>query len=132
VDVALINTVRQETDLAASVLTGWPIIQALKRAADRGVKVRICLDGTQLAEREPTKVFWNLAATPGGRADAPQDLKSYQIDGRILRTEPRTFRPRASSGRTMIHMTDKHHAKADWQFTTDDAPVKLKHLYPFF
>lgn len=23
-----------------------------------------------------------------------------------------------------------HHAKADWQFTTDDARIKLKHLYP--
>jgi phosphatidylserine/phosphatidylglycerophosphate/cardiolipin synthase-like enzyme len=32
-------------------------MQALTRAADRGVKVRIYLDGTQLAEREPAKVF---------------------------------------------------------------------------
>jgi len=23
-----------------------------------------------------------------------------------------------------------HHAKSDWQFTTADAPIKLKHLYP--
>ena len=27
---------------------------------------------------------------------------------------------------------NKHHAKADWQFTTDDARVKLKKLYPHF
>jgi DDE superfamily endonuclease len=25
-----------------------------------------------------------------------------------------------------------HHAKADWQFTTGDARIKLKHLYPTF
>jgi hypothetical protein len=25
---------------------------------------------------------------------------------------------------------DKHHTKADWQFTTADARVKLKRLYP--
>ncbi len=25
---------------------------------------------------------------------------------------------------------NKHHAKADWQFTTPDARIKLKHLYP--
>ena len=25
---------------------------------------------------------------------------------------------------------NKHHAKANWQFTTDDARVKLKRLYP--
>ena len=27
---------------------------------------------------------------------------------------------------------NKHHAKADWQFTTDNARVKLKRLYPSF
>jgi hypothetical protein len=27
---------------------------------------------------------------------------------------------------------NKHHTKADWQFTSDDARIKLKHLYPTF
>jgi hypothetical protein len=27
---------------------------------------------------------------------------------------------------------NNHHAKADWKFTTDDARVKLKRLYPHF
>ena len=27
---------------------------------------------------------------------------------------------------------NRHHAKADWQFTTEDARIKLKHLYPTF
>ncbi len=27
---------------------------------------------------------------------------------------------------------NKHHAKADWQFTTADARIKLKRLYPHF
>src|SRR5207302_76463 len=27
---------------------------------------------------------------------------------------------------------NKHHAKADWQFTTPDARIKLKRLYPQF
>jgi len=40
-------------------------MQALTRAADRGVKVRIYLDGTRLAECAPTKVFRDLAETPG-------------------------------------------------------------------
>jgi phosphatidylserine/phosphatidylglycerophosphate/cardiolipin synthase-like enzyme len=47
--VALIDTARQEIDLAACVLTDWPVIQALIRAANRGVKVRTHLDRTQLA-----------------------------------------------------------------------------------
>jgi phosphatidylserine/phosphatidylglycerophosphate/cardiolipin synthase-like enzyme len=44
----------REIDMAAYVLTDWPILQALTRAADRGVHN---LDGTQLAEREPAKVL---------------------------------------------------------------------------
>jgi uncharacterized small protein (DUF1192 family) len=27
---------------------------------------------------------------------------------------------------------NKHHAKADWQFTSADARIKLKQLYPVF
>ena len=48
VDVALIE---HEIDFAAYVLTDWPVIQAVTRAADRGMRVRFYLDATQLAER---------------------------------------------------------------------------------
>jgi hypothetical protein len=67
-------------------------MQALTRAADRDVKIHIYLDGTQFAEREPPKVFHDLAETPGveiktkHKATAPMHLKSYQIDGGLLRT----------------------------------------------
>jgi phosphatidylserine/phosphatidylglycerophosphate/cardiolipin synthase-like enzyme len=47
--------------MAAYVLTDWPVMQALTRAADRGVAIRIYLDGTQPAEREQAKVFNDLA-----------------------------------------------------------------------
>jgi len=30
----------------------------------------------------------------------------------------------------MIQERNSKHAKADWQFTTADARIKLKHLYP--
>jgi hypothetical protein len=43
----------------------FPNMKSTWRASDRGAKVRICLDGTQLAERVPTKVFLDLAETPG-------------------------------------------------------------------
>jgi phosphatidylserine/phosphatidylglycerophosphate/cardiolipin synthase-like enzyme len=46
VDVALIDRAEHEIDLAAYVLTDWPVMQALTPAADRGVKVRIYLDGS--------------------------------------------------------------------------------------
>jgi phosphatidylserine/phosphatidylglycerophosphate/cardiolipin synthase-like enzyme len=72
-------------------------MQAPTRAADRGVKVRIYLDGTQLAEREPAKPSRDLAETPGVEIRtkhtpaAPMHLKSYQIDGRLLRTGAASF-----------------------------------------
>ena len=43
IDVALIDRAQHEIDMAAYVLTDWPVMQALTRAADRGVKVRIYL-----------------------------------------------------------------------------------------
>jgi phosphatidylserine/phosphatidylglycerophosphate/cardiolipin synthase-like enzyme len=66
----------------------------LKRAAERGVKVRIYLDGTQLAEREPTKVFEDLAHTGGVEIrenSAFMRLKSYELDGQLLRTGAANF-----------------------------------------
>jgi phosphatidylserine/phosphatidylglycerophosphate/cardiolipin synthase-like enzyme len=84
-------------DMAAYVLTDWPVMQALTRAADRGVHIRIYLDGTQFAEREPVKVFNDLAETPGveirikHKARDPMHLKSYQIDGTLLRTGAANF-----------------------------------------
>jgi phosphatidylserine/phosphatidylglycerophosphate/cardiolipin synthase-like enzyme len=92
IDVGLTDGAKHEIDFAAYALTDWPIMQALTRAADRGVKIRIYLDGTQFAEREPTKVFEDLAHTPGVEIrvkrenSASMHLKSYEIDGQLLRT----------------------------------------------
>ena len=97
VDVELIDRAEREIDLAAYVLTDWPIIQALTRAADRGVNVRIYLDATQLDEREPAKPFRDLAETSGVEIrtkhtpSAPMHLKSCQIDGKLLRTGAANF-----------------------------------------
>jgi hypothetical protein len=49
------------------------------------------------------------------------------------------MKPFVDSLMGMIHQVaaweadrNAHHAKADWQFTTDNARIKLKHLYPTF
>ena len=92
-DVALIDRAEHEIDMAAYELRDWAIIQALIRAADRGVKVRIYLDGAQIAEREPAKNFNDLAKKSGVEMRIKQDgsnlmhLDSYQADGRLLRTD---------------------------------------------
>ena len=64
VDVALIDRAEHKIDLAAYVLTDWPIMQRLTCAADHGVQIHTYLDGTQLAKRELTKVFHDLTETP--------------------------------------------------------------------
>src|ERR1700751_3632356 len=97
IDVGLIDSARHEIDFAAYVLADWPIMQALTRAAERGVKVRIYLDAMQFAERERTKVFDDLAHTSGvgirvkRENSAFMHLKSYEIDGQFLRTGAANF-----------------------------------------
>lgn len=87
----------QQAKVAVYAQTDWPVMQALTHAADRGVKVRLYLDSTQFAERAPTKVFRDLADTPSveirtkHRPAAPMHLKSYQSDGKLLRTGAANF-----------------------------------------
>ncbi len=66
-DVALIDRATHDIDIAAYVLTDWPVMRALIRAAGRGVKVRIYMDGRQIGEREPTQLFRELLANPRNR-----------------------------------------------------------------
>ncbi|WP_051335485.1 phospholipase D-like domain-containing protein [Methylocapsa acidiphila] len=97
IDVALINQAQSSIDLAAYVLTDWPVMEALARAADRGVRVRIYMDGGRIGERDPTVPFADLMADPGveiryKRPGAPlMHLKSYQIDGRLVRSGAANF-----------------------------------------
>lgn len=98
-DVELIDSAQTSIDFAAYVITDWPVMQALTRAADRGVSIRIYLDGGQLATHQQTSVFRELAETPGvviklKRIGAPlMHIKAYQIDGRLLRTGSANFSP---------------------------------------
>jgi phosphatidylserine/phosphatidylglycerophosphate/cardiolipin synthase-like enzyme len=93
IDVELIDSARREIDFAAYVLTDWPVMQALTRAADRGVRVRIYLDGTQFAEREPTRVFQDLAQTPG------VEIRVKLSHGAPMPKMLSNRRPRAANGR---------------------------------
>lgn len=97
IDVSLIDSARRSLDMAAYVLTDWPVISALDRAARRGVAVRLYLDGGWLGNHARTGPFRALLDNPGvairvKRAGAPlMHLKSYQIDGRVLRTGAANF-----------------------------------------
>ncbi len=97
VDVSLIDKAQYQIDIAAYVLTDWPVMFALLRAAERGVKVRIYMDRRRIGEREPVPPFRAILTHPNidvrfKRAGAPlMHLKSYQIDGRWLRTGAANF-----------------------------------------
>ena len=64
VDAALIESAQHESDLAGYVLTDWKLIEALTRAADRGVAINIYLDGGMTGEDPPSRPFKELAETP--------------------------------------------------------------------
>lgn len=90
-DVALIGTATRSIDMAAYILTDVAVIDALAAAAGRGVKIRLYRDPSG---REPSgavaEAQARLAAAPGVeiriKARGPlMHLKSYAIDGRVLR-----------------------------------------------
>ena len=97
IDVALIDAAKANIDMAAYVLTDWPVLEALSRAAARGVKVRLYLDAGRIGQREPTAPFAALLDNPAieiglKRAGSPlMHLKAYQIDCRLLRTGAANF-----------------------------------------
>jgi phosphatidylserine/phosphatidylglycerophosphate/cardiolipin synthase-like enzyme len=83
-DVALISSAAKTINLAAYSLTDRPVIAAIDLARRRGVAVRLILDRTQ------TQAYDELADLSDSmrlkRAGPIMHLKSYSLDGRILRS----------------------------------------------
>ena len=99
IDVGLIAAARRNIDIAAYVLTDRAIINALREAAQRGVRVRLYLDPDQRRDRRPDPMSAlslliaepNVEARYKAQADEMMHLKAFQIDGRILRTGSTNF-----------------------------------------
>ncbi len=94
IDVRLINDAHGSIDFAAYVLTDRAVASALGRAAMRGVKVRIYLDGEEMRGPSPIAQFTsapNMDVRVKARSRDLMHLKSYQIDGRVLRTGSANF-----------------------------------------
>lgn len=99
IDRALIGSARERLDMAAYVLTDRAVMEALIEAAKRGVRVRLYLDPDQPALRDanPSSLFAIMLATKGIEARMKTDgrdlmhLKSYHVDGRVLRTGAANF-----------------------------------------
>ncbi|HEY8213640.1 MAG: phospholipase D-like domain-containing protein [Methylocystis sp.] len=95
VDARLIGEARHSIDMAAYVLTDRSLTAALGRAAVRGVKVRIYLDGEEMGRSasaiEGIADAPNIEVRRKGRSRDLMHLKSYQVDGRVLRSGSANF-----------------------------------------
>ena len=90
-DVALIDRARRTVDMAAYVLTDRPVLEALERAARRGVAVRILVDREQLEDRPESAPLMALQDIRGVTLRVKvkrvyMHMKSYAVDGRWLRS----------------------------------------------
>lgn len=94
VDIRLISGARHAIDIAAYVITDRALIAALGRAAMRGVRVRVYLDGEEMGRNASILSVAeapNLAVRVKARNRDLMHLKSYQVDGRTLRTGSANF-----------------------------------------
>ena len=98
IDVALIGEAATQIDMPAYVLTDRAVVEALRQAASRGVKVRIWRGASEAARLSEFDVETQLRKWPQGlelRSSAPggelMHLKGYCVDHRLLRTGSANF-----------------------------------------
>jgi phosphatidylserine/phosphatidylglycerophosphate/cardiolipin synthase-like enzyme len=98
IDLSLLRSATRSIDLAAYLLTDTPLIEALADAASRGARVRVYLDGEQ--ESSGPGFAGRARGLRGAqrievRVKPPgtdiMHLKSYVVDGRLLRTGSANF-----------------------------------------
>ena len=98
IDVALIGEAAKQIDMRAYVLTDRAVVEALREASARGVKVRIWRDASEAARLNEFDVEVQLGGRVKGlelRSSAPggelMHLKGYCVDHRLLRTGSANF-----------------------------------------
>ena len=89
VDLAVLGKAQASIDFAAFILTDHAIVDALKDARRRGVKVRIVLDGSQASAFERLAEMGDVVRVKDSKPI--MHLKSYLVDGAVLRTGSANF-----------------------------------------
>lgn len=89
IDVGLITRATTTIDMAAYVLSDWAVIDALKAAQQRGVALRILLDASQ--NHAYDKLIDLTDAIRVKRSNVFMHLKSYTVDGKLLRAGAANF-----------------------------------------
>lgn len=92
IDIALIDSAQHSIDMAAYLITDYRIADALTRALDRGVQVLTLIDCRE-TKSIPAFVMKNGASWFPLIIcrDELMHLKSYVIDGKVLRTGSANF-----------------------------------------
>jgi phosphatidylserine/phosphatidylglycerophosphate/cardiolipin synthase-like enzyme len=98
IDVTLIREAAKQIDMAAYVLTDRAVIEELRDAARRGVKVRVWRDASMAERVGDVDIEAQLGGKVQGleiRSKAPggelMHLKGYCVDHRLLRTASANF-----------------------------------------
>lgn len=95
IDARLLASARNSIDMAAYVFTDRALASALGASAMRGVRVRLYIDGEDRGRANAA--IEAIASTPNieirrkGRSRDLMHLKSYQVDGRVLRSGSANF-----------------------------------------
>jgi phosphatidylserine/phosphatidylglycerophosphate/cardiolipin synthase-like enzyme len=98
IEVVLLREATDQIDMAVYVLTDRTIVEALRQAAERGVKVRIWRDASEAARLSEFDIEAQLGGQVRGmgiRSKAAggelMHLKGYCVDHRLLRTGSANF-----------------------------------------
>jgi phosphatidylserine/phosphatidylglycerophosphate/cardiolipin synthase-like enzyme len=94
IDVALIREAAKQIDMAAYVLTDRAVIEALRQASARGVKVRIRRDASEAARLSEFDVEAQLGGrVPGHRASVKRAWRrTYAPEGLLRGSSPPAHR----------------------------------------
>ena len=108
IDLSIISTAKKSLDVAAYTLVDAEIVQAILAAAQRGVLVRLYVDRTELEAEahgdatlngKPLAALLNLPALSIKVKESSilMHLKSYCVDGTVLRSGSTNFSPLGES-----------------------------------
>ena len=110
--MALLRAAERQIDMAAYVLTDRAVVEALREAAARGVKVRVWRDASEAARLSEFDVETQLGGWVPGldvRSNAPggefMHLKGYCVDHRLLRTGSVNFSRAGAVTRVTLPVT---------------------------
>lgn len=91
-DVALIDEAKTTLDIAAYSLTSHAVVEAIGRALDRGVRVRLLIDASQAGRNRLEPIAGRAEVREWGPAPL-MHLKAFVVDGAVLRDGSANFSP---------------------------------------